>query len=303
MKQRVDDVRSALEKLKPQLKMALPKHLTPERLVRVTVTAIQRSPKLLDCDRISLFAAVMSCAQLGLEPDGVLGQAYLIPYGNRVQFIPGYKGYIALARNSGDVISIAAHEVCTADHFLYQYGLEEKLEHRPAEGERGGITHFYAYAMFKDGGHAFEVLPLAAVEKIRDEDSEGYRAFKAKKIKSTPWDSHFVQMGRKTLIRRLANYLPMMVQRAAAIEGAAERGIAGNIDAYGDLVIEGEATEVDTSPAVEGSGAKATLDTLAGDGQGNGKDKPKRGRAKAKPKGPSDAEDAQADAKLAQQEA
>src|SRR5581483_7497984 len=129
--------------MKPQLEMALPRHLTAERLLRVAMTAVQNTPKLLECDRTSLYAAVMTCAQLGLEPDGVLGQAYLVPFAGRVQFIPGYKGLITLARNSGDVVSISAHEVCKNDRFFYSFGLNERCEHVPADGDRGEVTHFY----------------------------------------------------------------------------------------------------------------------------------------------------------------
>ncbi|WP_022727259.1 recombinase RecT [Fodinicurvata sediminis] len=261
-KQEVDTVRNALERLKPQLALALPKHLTPERLVRVTMTAVQNTPKLLDCDRTSLFAAVVTCAQLGLEPDGVLGQAYLVPFNGKVQFIPGYKGLLTLARNSGEISSIQAHEVCENDEFNYIYGLEEHLSHRPAEGERGEITHFYAYAKFKDGGYVFEVMTRAQVERIRDA-SEGYKSFKKGYTKSSPWEDHFPQMGRKTAIRRLANYLPMSVQRAAAFEDAFDRGEHASTDQYGDLVIEGG----DIVSEAEDTGTKAAskLDALAGE--------------------------------------
>ena len=80
VKQESDNVRGLLEKMKGQFEMALPKHVTPDRLIRVALTAVQNTPKLLECDRRSLLSAVMTCAQLGLEPDGVLGQAYLVPF-------------------------------------------------------------------------------------------------------------------------------------------------------------------------------------------------------------------------------
>lgn len=294
IKQEADTVRAALERLKPQLAMALPKHLTPERLVRITMTAVQNTPKLLECDRTSLFAAVTTCAQLGLEPDGVLGQAYLVPFGGKVQFIPGYKGYLTLARNSGEISSIQAHEVCANDKFEYAYGLDEKLHHIPAEGDRGEITHFYAYAKYKDGGHIFEVLTRAQVETIRD-NSEGYKsalaskaaaeknpsdAWKMKAYDSSPWVKHFEQMGRKTAIRRLANYLPMSVQRAAALDAAYDEGRHGHTDNYGDVVIDGEHEEINEQD-VQQEGAKAAtskLDALAGE------DEPQQDRAPRKTK-------------------
>ena len=272
IKQNVDTVRAALEQMKPQLALALPEHLTPERLLRVTMTAIQNNPKLLDCDRTSLWAAVMTSAQLGLEPDGALGQAYLVPFGNKVQFIPGYKGYLTLARNSGEISTIQAHESCVNDLFEFAYGLNERLDHVPADGERGEVKYFYAYAKYKDGGHIFEVMTRAEVNAIRD-NSEAYKAFKAKRIKSTPWDSDYVQMGRKTVIRRLANYLPLSVQRAAALDAAVERGSHADIDKYGDVIIDAKASEVAQPEEQTGAtGATAKLDQLAG--PTNGDDKP-----------------------------
>lgn len=298
-KEKADTVRGALQKMAPQLSMALPKHLTAERLLRVTMTAVQNTPRLLDCDRTSLFAAVMTCAQLGLEPDGVLGQAYLVPFNGKVQFIPGYKGYLTLARQSGEISSIQAHEVREHDHFDYAYGLNERLDHVPAKGNRGEIIYFYAYAKFKDGGQVFEVLSLEEVEEIRNA-SEGYKAFVAKRIKSTPWDSSFVQMGRKTAIRRLANYLPLSVQRAAALDSAYDAGKHGHADMFGDVVIEGTSEEVDDTSDPEESPVTSKMDAIAGNTSGatgkvtkqEAKPAPAKARApaKAKPKPPEHSE-------------
>ncbi len=284
VREKIDTVRTALELMRPQMALALPKHLTPDRLLRITMTAIQNTPRLLDCDRTSLFAAVMTCAQLGLEPDGVLGQAYLVPYGNKVQFIPGYKGYLQLARNSGEISTIQSHEVCANDSFEYSFGINETLEHRPADGERGAVKYFYAYALYKDGGHIFEVMSRADVDAIRD-NSDGYKAFKAKKIKSNPWHSSYVQMGRKTAIRRLANYLPLNVQRAAALDAAAAAGKFASTDDFGEVVIDGKAEEVSATEQTGATGATAKLDKLAGGMPGNGNAQKDAADAKPEPEG------------------
>ena len=236
----IDSVRAALDKMKPQLAMALPRHLTPDRLVRVAMTAIQTTPKLLECDRTSLYAAIVTCAQLGLEPDGVLGQAYLIPYGSKVQFIPGYKGLISLARNSGEVVSIGAHEVREKDEFRFAFGLREDLHHVPARGDRGEITHFYAIARFRDGGHHWDVMTREEVEAIRD-GSQGYQTAKRypkNGVINSPWVQHYVEMGKKTAIRRIAKYLPLSVQKAAAMADAYDTGRHARMDVHGDVVIE-----------------------------------------------------------------
>lgn len=264
----IESVRKTLEQLKPQMRLALPKHLTADRLVRIVMTAVQNSPKLLECDRTSFFAAVMSCAQLGLEPDGVLGQAYLVPFGSKVQLIVGYKGLISLARNSGDVVSIAAHEVCRNDHFKYVFGLEEKLEHIPASGERGEITHFYAVAQFKGGGHHFDVMTRGEVEAIRD-GSSGYKTAlrfkKAGEEPNSPWASSFVEMGKKSAIRRIAKYLPMNVQKAAAMTEAYEAGRHADLGEAGELRVDAPAKGdvIDVLAEPESAG----LDNFAG-GQG-----------------------------------
>lgn len=244
---KVNDIATMLGNMKSEFALVLPKHLTPDRLVRMAVTQLRVNTSLRGCDKTSFIAAIMTAAQLGLEPDGVLGHAYLVPFKSNgvtnVQLIPGYKGLLALARNSGEVSSISAHEVCEKDEFDFQFGVEEKLIHKPARGDRGKITHFYAIAKFKDGGHHMDVMTVEEVEIVRNKSS-GYKAFKAGYTKSAIWDEHFVEMGRKTAIRRIAKYLPLNVQRAAAIDSMYDGGKNTQIDKYGDFVIEGEGQEV-----------------------------------------------------------
>lgn len=249
----IDLVRGALERMRPQLEMALPRHLTADRLLRVAITAVQTTPKLLECDRTSLYGAVMTCAQLGLEPDGVLGQAYLVPFGGKVQFIPGYKGLISLARNSGDVTSIAAHEIRDADTFQFDFASGEPPRHTfDIRKDRGDVVAFYAIARFKDGSFHWDMMTRQEVERIRD-GSQGYRAAVAaakkynKKAPETPWVEHFVEMGKKTTIRRIAKYLPMSVQKAAYLADSYDIGRHVRLDTHGEIVIEGEAAPADES--------------------------------------------------------
>jgi len=259
-----DSVRAVLTTpaMTQQLRAALPRHLTPERLVRLVMTSVQQSPKLLECDRQSLFAAIMTCAQLGLEP--ILGRAYLVPFRDKVQFIAGYKGLIDLAVNSGEVTKVFANIVYAADEFEYEYGVNERLFHKPSEAEdRGEITHVYALAWFKRGGPPyFEVMLRREVDAIRDR-SQGWQAYKAAKIKENPWHTDYPQMARKTGIRRISNYLPLDVQKAIALSDAHDLGRHGHIDAQGDLVIE-------QLPAIDGSAPQPApltrLDAFAAEG-------------------------------------
>jgi recombination protein RecT len=177
----------------------------------------------------------------------VLGHAYLVPFWNSkkrrkdVQVIVGYKGLVDLARRSGQIISVAAHAVYEHDLFDFEYGLEEKLSHRPARGDRGEVIAFYAVAKMKEGGHAFEVMWREEVDAIRDASQNAYRKGNKGEMvpnKMSPWWDHYESMGRKTVLRRLAKYLPLSVEFATAVtmEEVAESGKSQRLD----TVLEGE---------------------------------------------------------------
>ncbi len=236
-----------LKKNRQALEMALPKHVDADKLIRVAYTAIRKNPLLMQCTQPSLVSAVIECAQLGLLPDGVLGQAYLIPYKNNkkgcyeAQFQVGYKGLIDLARRSGQVVSIQAHVVYEGDEFDFAYGLEDKLYHKPTLGDPGEPIAVYAAAKLTDGGHAFEVMGIEQVNRIRD-NSQGYKmAIRYDKM-DTPWIAHWDEMARKTAVRRLAKYLPISVefQRAAAMDERVDAGLPDFDEAPVDVENEAE---------------------------------------------------------------
>lgn len=222
-------VAAFFEANKASIKAVLPAHINPERMLKISLGAIRTTPKLMECTIESLFGAVVQCAQLGLEPNTAMGHAYLLPFNNRkanrtdVQLIVGYKGMLDLARRSGQIVSISAHEVCESDHFEYQYGLDECLNHRPALSGRGDVIAFYAVAQLKGGGHVFEVMSREQVEEIRNA-SQNYKFAKDKS--STVWGQHFAEMGRKTVTRRLFKWLPCSLEMATAmlLDEKAERG-------------------------------------------------------------------------------
>lgn len=133
-----EQVAYLLDQKKGEIAKMLPSHLNAERLLKVAQIAATTTPGLAKCDVASLVGAIGQCAQMGLEPNTVLGHAYLVPFNtkrkdangverwvNSVQVIIGYKGLIDLARRSGQIVSIAAHEVCTNDKFELVYGLDE----------------------------------------------------------------------------------------------------------------------------------------------------------------------------------
>lgn len=218
-----------LDKMKPQIANALPKFITPEKMIRVAITAISKTPKLLQCEQTSLLGAIITSSQLGLMPDGVLGEAYLIPFNNRkkkimeVQFMIGYRGYVALALRSGQVKSIQARCVRKDDDFAYEFGLEPKLTHVP-KNSGSEITHFYAVIQLMTGGTLFEVLSCAEVNFIRDK-SQGYKY--AEEKENTIWAQHYEEMGKKTVIRRLIKMAPLSpeINKAVGLEDLADNGI------------------------------------------------------------------------------
>ncbi|WP_312839295.1 recombination protein RecT [Pantoea piersonii] len=217
---------------KAQIALALPKHMTADRLARIAMTELRKTPKLMQCDQMSFLGAIMQCAQLGLEHGGALGHAYLLPFDKRqkqgnqwvtvateTQLIIGYRGMIDLARRSGQIVSLSARAVFENDKFSYAYGLEEKLEHVPNEdGNPGALTHVYAVARLKDGGVQFEVMSKAAVDKVRALSKSGDKG---------PWVDHYEEMAKKTAIRRLFKYLPVSIelQRAVNLDEKAETDV------------------------------------------------------------------------------
>ncbi|QWE95630.1 recombination protein RecT [Cupriavidus sp. EM10] len=244
----IGSVKTFFESQKATLAAVLPKHVSPDRMLKIALGALRTTPKLMECTVESLMGAVVQCSQLGLEPNTPLGHAYLIPFekkkkqGERwvvdkieTQIVIGYKGLIDLARRSGQVVSIAAHAVHENDRFEYSYGLDEKLEHKPAMTNRGRVIAFYAVAKLVGGGHAFEVMSAEQVNEIRDA-SQNYKFARDKG--KTVWGQHYEEMGRKTVLRRLFKYLPVSIEMANAstLDGMHARGESQALD----NVLEGD---------------------------------------------------------------
>lgn len=230
LREKANSVRDLLERNKAQIAMALPRHMTADRMLRVAMTAVQRTPKLLDCTPASLFGAIIQASQLGLEPDGALGHAYLIPYWNgqkkvsEVQFMPGYKGLLDLARRSREISTIEARVVHANDAFRHRFGLQPVLDHTPlTTGDPGPVTHVYAVVRLKDGGAQFDVMSAEDVEKVRG---------RSRAKDSGPWVTDWDEMAKKTVLRRLCKLLPSSIelQRAVALDEAVEAGIPQTFD-------------------------------------------------------------------------
>lgn len=219
-----------LDYSKGQIAMALPKHLTAERMIRMATTTITRNPELLECTPVSVCGAVIQAAELGLELSGPLGQAYLVPFYNKnigkkeAQFQVGYRGLIQLAYRSGRVKTFNAHAVHQNDYFDFAYGTDSFLKHKPADKDRGEITHVYAVVLTVDGGQDFEVMSADDVEQHR-------KRYSKQKSQYSPWETAWEEMAKKTPLRRLAKRVPMSIEltKAAALDEYAEHEVAQDL--------------------------------------------------------------------------
>lgn len=196
-----------IKQMQKEIEKALPSVITPERFTRIVLSAISSNPKLQETTPQSFLGAMMTAAQLGVEPNTPLGQAYLIPYYNNkakrleCQFQLGYKGLLDLVYRSGEVSTVQAHVVYENDEFDYSFGLEPKLNHVPALGDRGAPKYVYAVFRMKDGGFGYEVMSMDEVRQHAIKYSKSYNA--------GPWQTNFEEMAKKTVLKRVLKYAPM----------------------------------------------------------------------------------------------
>lgn len=227
-------IKNSVEVNKREILNALPDGYVggAERFARTVLTCVARDPNLLKCNPTSIIGAAMQAAQLGLTP-GVLGEAWLIPYGGECTFQLGYKGLVALASRAG--VTIQAHTVYERDEFDYELGLNPTLHHKPAKGDRGRGEHWYAVARDRDTGAllGFAVLDRHQVDKRR----------KANRGKSPAWDQWYDEMALSKAVREVCRLLPLTVEMATAI--ASDGAVRTEIDAQPDEIIADDYIEAE----------------------------------------------------------
>lgn len=201
------------DQFKGEIAKALPSLCTPDRFLRVALTAMTKTPKLADCDPKTVLRCFLDCASLGIEPDN--RRAYLIPFKTSCTLVIGYQGLVELARRSGMVAKLHADVVC--EHDVFEANLGEITRHVvDYRRDRGQSYAVYALAVFKDGSQQCAIMPLAEIHRIRDRSN----AVKSAKQygKETPWDTDFDEMAKKTALRRLCKLLPLSPEIQDAIE-------------------------------------------------------------------------------------
>lgn len=205
----MNTIKDMFEAAKGKLAQVAPRHMSPDRMLRVALLTISKTPMLSKCKPASLLGSFMEAGRLGLEIGGALGEAYLVPYQDQATLIVGYRGMISLARRSGQIQSIEAQVVREGDEFIFEYGIETIFKHRPRASLDAPITHAWAIAKFKDGGHQLDVMRIEEIEAIRNRSRAG---------RSGPWVTDFAEMAKKTVVRRLCKYLPLSPEMVDAIE-------------------------------------------------------------------------------------
>ncbi|HEY8342507.1 MAG TPA: recombinase RecT [Calditerricola sp.] len=265
------------ERFRAEIERAIPRHLNADRLLRITMTVLRQTPELGECSVHSLLAAVLQCAQLGLEP-GVLGHVYLVPFKSSklrqklVQVIIGYKGLIELARRSGQIESISARLVYANDEFEMTFGIQDTLRHVPwymrdGVSEPGPIRGGYSIARFRDGGYHLHYLPIQVIEQRRK---------RSRAADEGPWKTDYEAMCLKTVVRDAAKWWPLSaeVARGLAQDESVKRDFE-DVDSeapyFGDDAIDVEVAEGEPSPEPDGDadsgGDDTQVNVFRGEGQ------------------------------------
>ena len=262
-KERVNTLRGLLDTAKDQFAIALPRHLSVDKLLRMSVTVLAKNEDLLRCSAESVVGAIMECAQLGLYPDNtVLGHAYLVPFNvkvkgtdgqprwiKRCQLIPGYRGLLDLCRRSGATQWVDAFPVFEGDNFDYAYGSEPFILHKPAlpgapitapDGtpvwEDPPLTFVYAIGKLADGDLRFRVMSRRDVEKIRG---------RSRAADKGPWVTDYSAMCLKTVLRQWCKYVSMSpeITRAVALDELHEVGVDQRLADYARPMLPASARE------------------------------------------------------------
>lgn len=263
-KPKAEVLHGLLRKSESWMTSVLPKSgaMTADRMIKVALGATKRNQDLLACDPASFVLAVVQAAELGLDIGGLLGEAYLVPFKQQVQLIPGYRGLVKLARNSGLITTIEAVLVYADDHFEVERGLEPKLIHRPnfrAPREPEALLATYCIARFKDGGYQMDVMSIPEVCAIRDRSPAS---------KNGPWVTDFGEMAKKTVVKRNCKMLPMSRELERVIEHENALDSHERSPVAADFTIDAEGVVTETGPADHKSPSESLRDDMLGDDPG-----------------------------------
>jgi recombination protein RecT len=210
--------------------------MSSDKFLVTIYNSVKRTPKLLECKSDSLFGAILTSAELGLEPNTPQGFAYIIPYEQEAQFQLGYMGVLELLYRNNKVKSVEAEVVYENDKFEFKKGLNSTLDHVPATGDRGKPIYVYAIVKMDNADPIFTVMSEDDVMKIK-------KISQAASSKYSPWNSGsdpFHWMWKKTAIKQVAKLVPKMLDlhKALSIDDAIETGGSIKTNKDGEVIIE-----------------------------------------------------------------
>mgnify|MGYP001566525359 CR=1 FL=1 len=231
-------IKDLLERYKGHIAALLPKHLSPERMMRIALLVIGRNPKLGECTPASLLGAILESSRLGLEPGAGAGETWLVPFQNKkkgtmeVQLIVDYRAIIKGIRDGEGVGPVMAEAYYERDVMEYGAGASGPfLQWTPAKGERGKVLGYFAAAWDNDG------RLLASAVKTVGEINKASKA-KSKASDTGPWSNDPDWMYKKSVIRPLAKLLPGRIkpelQQAVALDEKAELGLPQDLGLLAD---------------------------------------------------------------------
>jgi recombination protein RecT len=210
------DLSKVIGHMGANIAQALPKHITPDRMMQIIINALDKNPAIKECQVSSIVGCIMQASILGFKPIDSLGQVYFVPYKQKdgtkqLQIQIGYKGFIDLARRSNQIKMLYAEVVREGDQFEYEVGLFPKLIHKPTGKSEGKITHVYAVAHYKEDGYNFIVLTFDEVEKLRKRNPQQGAT------PSGAWYSDYAKMAKAKAIKQLATYMPLNDEMQEAV--------------------------------------------------------------------------------------
>ena len=216
---------------------ALARDLDLDRFIRRAWIQTQINEDIFELAKrnpTTVFRAMLQCAMMGLYPDGINGDAYLVKFGNQCVAIRGYKGMMKLfaAHPAAAPMPFVVDTIREKDTWAMKLGANPSFEHEPAKDDRGKVTHFYAIARFADGSIMPKVMSVEEVEKYKTY-AKTAKFWDAKEENTREW------MRKKAVIRQLMKSLPLAETTRADVERE-EALESGSLDADEYLSLNGE---------------------------------------------------------------
>lgn len=262
-----------LDKYKGQIANALPKHISPDRMVRLTMTAFSQNAALQKCDLHSIFGSVVVAAQLGLEI-GVGGQGYLVPYGNKATFVPGWQGLVDLVSRAGRA-TVWTGAVYRGDDFDWALGDRPYVKHRPGAGGDTWKDITHVYAVGRVNGSEFPVIEVWTMDRVVKHlnkfNKVGGRHYALEKN-----GQNMEMYARKVVLLQVLKYMPksIEVQRAVDVATAVDAGKNFTIDADMVTIDERDDDQVDSGADAGGASTTSSSTTSSSTSRAGGADKP-----------------------------